>query len=485
MMRQLRQLPHLPILALGLALGALAPPAGSADLNVVFMMADDLGWNDVGYHGSDIRTPNIDSIAERGVRLERYYATPLCSPTRAAFLTGRLPLRYGVDRPIEGVGSLSMEERLLPEILRAAGYQTAMAGKWHLGLSHVSHHPHNRGFDSAYGHLGPAVDYWTHIWEGGLDWHRNGEPISEEGYSTALIGEEAERVIRDRDTGRPLFLYVAFNAPHAPLQAPPATVARYESLTNPNRRTYAAMVEELDTAVGGIVDALKESEMLEDTLVVWCSDNGGAVRIGADNSPLRDGKGGVFEGGIRVPAVVWKPGDAEGGRTVDQMVTAVDWLPTILDAAGVEPADQRPLDGVNAWPAIARGERVDRPAPYIVGVFRNVAVIDGPWKYVEALPRGGSQLGEHLYRLDIDPGESQNLAEEHPEKLSELRKVMREFPRADTVSPNILEPGARRRRAAGGAPGKTPRRGPGRGAGPPEGWKEITREPWAKSARRD
>ena len=144
-------------------------------------------------------------------------------------LTGRIPLRYGVDRPIETVGGLPETERLLTDVLKAAGYETAVVGKWHLGLAHVKHHPYNRGFDTAYGHLGPAVDYWTHIWDGGLDWHRNGSVLNEEGYTTELIGKEAERVISERDKTKPLFLYVAFNAPHGPLQAPAESESAYDS----------------------------------------------------------------------------------------------------------------------------------------------------------------------------------------------------------------------------------------------------------------
>ena len=463
----------------GVAATLLSCAAALAGPNVVFMMADDLGWNDVGFHGSEIRTPHIDSIAKRGVRLERYYATPLCSPTRAALLTGRLPLRYGVDRPIEQTGSLPADERLLSEMFRDAGYHTVLSGKWHLGLEHVNHHPHNRGFDDAYGHLGPAVDYWTHIWEGGLDWHRNGEPLAEEGYATALIGAEAERVIREHDPSRPLFLYVAFNAPHFPLQAPPAAEANHQALAVPMRRTYAAMVEELDTAIGGILQALESAGMLANTLVVWCSDNGGALPAGGDNSPLRGGKGGVFEGGIRVPAVVWKPGEAEGGRIVDQMITAVDWLPTLLAATGIETDPPKALDGINAWPAITSGQPVTRAAPFVVGVFTNAAVIDGPWKYINAVPRGGDRHEELLFRIDRDP--------EHPKKLSAMRAILEQFPRAPTVAPDVTNPAERRRRArpAAGAPDKVPRGRPRRRAGPPDGWTEITRAPWAETALRD
>ena len=474
---------------LWIALAICFATPGLNATNVVFMLADDLGWNDVGYHGSEIRTPHIDSIAERGMRLDRYYASPLCSPTRAAFLTGRMPLRYGVDRPVETRGGLPVDERLLSEMLRNAGHQTVIAGKWHLGLEHVNYHPYNRGFGSSYGHLGPAVDYWTHIWDGGLDWHRDEESIEEDGYTTALIGAEAERVVRERDRSKPLFLYVAFNAPHGPLQVPDEALAAYEAIPNSNRRTYAAMVSEMDRAVGGILAALASEGLTNDTLIVWCSDNGGAVRLGADNSPLRGGKGGAFEGGIRVPAAIWKPGSVEGGQTFTQMMTATDWLPTIAAAVEVEPGSESKLDGLDMWPALTQGEIAERSEPYVVGVFRNVAVIDGNWKYVEAIPRGSAEVAKQLFRIDQDPGETKDLAAANPDTFAALAAHLREFPRAPTVAPDVREPGQGRGRPGPGAPGKAagPRPGgpPGRGGGGVAGWKEITKAPWVEAAQRD
>lgn len=478
-------LPYPFKIAIGLMVLAMPIPSAT---NVVFMMADDLGWNDVGYHGSEIRTPHIDSIAQRGIRLNRYYATPLCSPTRAAFLTGRIPLRYGVDRPIETVGGLPETERLLTDVLKAAGYKTAVVGKWHLGLAHVKHHPYNRGFDTAYGHLGPAVDYWTHIWDGGLDWHRNGSVLNEEGYTTELIGNEAERVISERDKTKPLFLYVAFNAPHGPLQAPAESESAYDSIQNPRRRTYAAMVSEMDRAVGGILKTLEREGLAEDTLVVWCSDNGGAVRLGADNSPLRGGKGGAFEGGIRVPAAVWMPGSIEGGRTFSQMMTVADWFPTIATASGIDLEADSPLDGLDMWPAFTSGDVIDRTEPYVVGVFDSVALIDGMWKYVEPLPRGGSGVA-HLFRLDRDPHESEDLAAAEPERFEAMRQRLQSFPRPPTIAPDVTPPPGPRRGRPGGRPpanagGEGARRPPGRGGGAVDGWKEITKPPWVKAASR-
>ena len=216
-----------------------------------------MGWNDVGYHGSEIRTPNVDRLVAEGVELDRYYAFPVCSPTRAALMTGRSPIRLGVDRPIEKLNGTPLDEHFMSQSFQAAGYQTILSGKWHLGLSHVDYFPDARGFDNWYGHLGPMVDYNTHIWEGGLDWNRDGKVLEEPGYTTTLIGDEAASYLRERDKGKPTFLYVAFNAPHFPLQAPAAAVDEYRLVDDRNRKVYAAMVTLMDTAVGKILSTLR------------------------------------------------------------------------------------------------------------------------------------------------------------------------------------------------------------------------------------
>ena len=312
--------------------------------------------------------------------------------------------------------------------------------------------------------------------------------LNEEGYTTELIGKEAERVISERDKTKPLFLYVAFNAPHGPLQAPAESESAYDSIQNPRRRTYAAMVSEMDRAVGGILAALEREGLTDDTLIVWCSDNGGAVRLGADNSPLRGGKGGAFEGGIRVPAVVWKPGSIEGGRTFTEMMTVADWFPTIATASGVDLEADIPLDGLDMWPALAKGDLVDRTEPYVVGVFDSVALIDGIWKYVEPLPRAGRGVA-HLFRLDQDPNEREDLAEVEPERFEAMREQLHGFPRIPTIAPDVTPPPGPRAGRPGGRPppnagGAGARRPPGRGGGAVDGWKEITKPPWAEAADR-
>lgn len=436
---------------LWLALLLIAPLLASGQPHIVFVLADDLGWNDVGYHGSDIRTPHIDSLVEQGLELHRYYAFPLCSPTRAALLTGRSPLRMGVDTPIGPRGALPLDEHLLPESLRAAGYQTFLTGKWHLGIDRVSAHPYRRGFDSSYGHLGASVDYFTHVWIGGLDWHRDGTVLREEGYSTDLIADEAVRLIAERDKTRPMFLYVAFNAPHAPLQATEEYLSRNVHIEESDRRTYAAMVTALDDGVGRIVAALDAEGIGSETILIWASDNGGGRGTGASNLPFRGAKGSALEGGIRVPAVMRWPGVLPEGERFDQMITVQDWFPTLASAAGFETENERPFDGLDMWEALRRGERVDRGTA-VVGVSGNLAVFRDGWKFVQLTQRGTGQTETFLFRIEDDPREERDLSDAEPERARELMAWLEEFPRAPSVSgfrPQGAGGGGNRRRGRG------------------------------------
>lgn len=457
---------------LWLALPLVASQLASGRPNIVVILADDLGWNDVGYHGSDIRTPHIDSLVAQGLELDRYYAFPLCSPIRAALLTGRSPLRLGVDTPIGPRGALPLDEHLLPETLRAAGYQTFLTGKWHLGIDRIPAHPYRRGFDSSYGHLGASVDYFTHVWIGGLDWHRDGTVLREEGYSTDLIADEAVRLIKDRDKSRPMFLYVAFNAPHTPLQATEAYLNRNVHIADPDRRTYAAMVTALDDGVGRIVAQLDAEGIARDTILIWASDNGGGRNLGASNVPLRGSKGSAFEGGIRVPALIRWPGELPAGERFDQMVTAQDWFPTLATAAGLETANERPFDGLDMWRALRHGEQADR-GTVLIGVSGNLAVFRDGWKFVRFRQRGTGETGEYLFRIEDDPQEVRNLLDAEPELARELMAWLDDFPRGPSVS------GFRPQRAGGG------NRPPGRGPRVSREQSTPTGPPWIERAAKD
>src|SRR5262245_21349742 len=260
-------------------LGLLAGPAAAADRpNVVVILADDLGRHDCGFMGgTQIKTPHLDRLAAAGARLDAFYVQPLSSPTRAALLTGRYPMRHGLQvgvvRPWAQHG-LPLDERTLPQALKDAGYATAIVGKWHLGHFAPEYLPTRRGFDHQYGHYNGALDYFTHIRDGGFDWHRDDKVSRDEGYSTHLLGKEAARLVREHGGKQPLFLYVAFNAVHAPHQVPEEYTKPYAALKGV-RQTYAGMLAALDEAVGQIVAAVDEQGLRDNTLFVFSSDNGG------------------------------------------------------------------------------------------------------------------------------------------------------------------------------------------------------------------
>ena len=428
--------------------------------NVVYLMADDLGWADVGFHGGDIQTPHLDALATSGTRLEQFYVQSVCSPTRAAFMTGRYPFRLGLQvgvvRPWAQYG-LPLEERTLPQALCEAGYETAIVGKWHLGHCAPEYLPTRRGFVHQYGHYNGAIDYYTHLRDGGFDWHRDDRVLREEGYSTELIAREAVRILSERDASKPLFLYVPFNAVHAPHQVPDKYRQPYTHMTEP-RQTYAGMVAAMDAAIGEILGELDRQDLRKSTLIVFHSDNGGPnPGVVTDNGPLRAGKGTLYEGGIRVPALVSWPGQVATGAVVNQPVHVVDWYPTLLTLAGASTQQPAPLDGVDIWPTITSGQ----PSPHteiVLNATPNAGAIRVEnWKLLlnatrehndggdstaqkKAARRRGAQstLGEELELFDLsaDPGETQNLAAQHPGKVQELRARYEEFAR-QAVPPQV------------------------------------------------
>lgn len=405
------------------------PRVSAADSpHVVFFLADDLGWRDVGFHGSEIETPHIDRLAKDGVRLKRFYVLPYCSPTRAALLTGRYPIRYGLQaqvvRPWAEHG-LPTSERTLAEALKGTGYSTAICGKWHLGLARREFLPRQRGFDHQYGHYTGALDYFTHERMGLLDWHRGEKPLREEGYTTTLIGREAARLVEEHDPGKPLFLYVPFNSPHAPLQAPQNYINRYKHIKDKKRRIYAAMVTAMDEAIGRVVEALQKRGMREKTLILFSSDNGG-MRV-SDNRPLRGGKGKLYEGGVRVPAFANWPGVLKSGRVVEEPLHIVDWYPTLIKLAGGSLDQPLPIDGKDIWPVLTAGKpspheeillNVNRVPPERPAAARWSGLIRGDWKVL--IDRNEGRPKHELYNLADDPREQTNLAGQHPEKLKEM-----------------------------------------------------------------
>lgn len=403
--------------------------------HILHIVADDLGWKDVGFNGCrDIQTPNLDQLAAGGAKFTQFYVQSMCTQTRAALMTGRYPFRYGLQTeviPSVSAYGLDTEEKLMPEVLKAAGYKTALIGKWHLGHADKKWWPRQRGFDYHYGAMIGELDYFTHEEHGVLDWYRENGPVKEKGYTTQLLGNDAVKMIESHDTTTPLYLYLAFNAPHTPYQAPQEYLDRYTSIAEPTRRTYAAMVSCLDDEIGRVVAALEKNGMRENTLIVFHSDNGGTknamfagvmadvskIKIPCDNGPYRDGKASLFEGGTRVCAFANWPGKIQAGE-VNGLIHGVDLFTTFAGLAGASTEGCKPLDGVDVWSTVATG--ADSPRKeivYNIEPFRG-AVRQGDWKLIwrTMLPSSVD-----LYHLAEDPSEEKNLAAEHPEKVVEMQ----------------------------------------------------------------
>ena len=387
--------------------------------NFVVFLSDDMGWEQVGFNGGkEVLTPNIDRIAEEGVKLTQFYVQPVCSPTRACLLTGRYAWKNGMEvRPTaESRHGMLLDERTVAEALREVGYHTWMVGKWHLGEWQRPHLPLQRGFDHHYGHYSALIDSFTHMRGPVLDWHRNGRPVVERGYSTFLLADEAERLIERHDGRDPFFLYLPFNAVHGPHQAPEDYLAKYSHLgrAGPQR----AQLECMDIAVGRVIDALERTGMLNSTLVMFTNDNGG-TRI-TSNGPYRGFKSHYHEGGVRVPAVMRWPEQIPAGSASNELLHVVDLFPTFARLAGARTDSGLPLDGRDAWDAIAKGG----PGPRDEVVHSLEVVRVGDWKLIE---EGASYYGWRnqplqLFNIRQDPYEETNLADSHQDKVAELRE---------------------------------------------------------------
>jgi arylsulfatase A-like enzyme len=374
--------------------------------NIVVLMADDLGWNDVGTRNAKMVTPNLVKLAKDGVELQRFYGYPVCSPARAGLLTGVLPRRLGIVNIImPGQAGITKATPTLPAKLKSAGYATSLIGKWHLGSQNPAAAV---GFDHFYGFMGAEVDYLKHTDKRGKpDWQRDGKPIEESGYTTYLFADEASKQIRNRDKSRPFYLQVAFNAPHIDLAAPEDLVAKHKS-----DGLYGAVVEGLDIGIGRILATLEEQGLRDNTLVVFLSDNG-APRPTGSNAPLRGYKASVDEGGIRTPAIVRWPKRVPAGVKLDQPIAIIDLFPTIVAAANLPSTAELRLDGINQWPAIAGGKTLPRP-PFLVA-SADIALFDGDWKLVE------NNAGQRaLYNLRADVSETKDLLAGQPELAAKL-----------------------------------------------------------------
>ena len=407
---------------------AISAVAAEGPPNIVVILADDLGWADLGHDGSKIDTPHLDRLAKQGVKLTRFYSSaPMCSPTRAALLTGRYPHSVGVPelaspeaRGNVPVLALDHQAVTIPEALKPAGYRSALIGKWHLGFA-PKNHPRTHGFDEFWGSLIGTPTFWQP-----KETYHNETPIKVSGgYYTDLLTDKAVEYLRAGATaGRPTFLYLAYNAPHYPLEAPSDLVGKYRRRF-PDRglfALFAAMVERLDTGIGRVLATLDELKLADNTLVIFTSDNGPSAEIthygpeGADfsNGPLRGFKFATHEGGIRVPFLARWPGKLPAGAVRDTPAITMDLLPTVLEAARVTPAAGHEIHGTSILPLL-RGEAFARQGALHWENQQNLGVLAGEWKLVQQFWRQPM-----LFRPAEDISEERDLAAQHPGKVAEL-----------------------------------------------------------------
>lgn len=418
--------------------------------NVLLLVADDLGWNDVGYHGSRCQTPHLDRLARTGVELDQHYVQPVCSPTRTALLSGRYPSRFGphatnpTNRRVFPLGTVT-----LASVLKDAGYSTHIVGKWHLG-SRPEWGPNHYGFDESYGSLAGAADPWTHGYREGpyaYTWHRNHKFLKEQGNVTELHADQAVEWIRAKR--EPWFVFVAFTAVHIPIDTPPEYKQQWADKSwydDPQKddsfRRFASFVSQLDAKVGELVATLEETGQRDNTLIIFTSDNGGLFRGGnpyisevpptpvlSDNTPLRGEKGQLYEGGIRVPAFVNWPGTLEPRKLTTPM-HVVDWMPTLAQLVGWEAKEDLQWDGQNVWPLLT-GEETSPPERtfyWAHGNRRNgdFAVRQGDWKLI-LRPNGKTEL----FNIGNDPSEKNDLASAEPQRVEELKQVIQKFQQDD------------------------------------------------------
>ena len=419
--------------------------------NILLIVADDLGWSDVGWHGGFAKTPHMDRLVREGVELDRHYVQPVCTPTRAALLTGRYPGRFGPHAiSPSNRRALPPGTATLASMLRSAGYATFQVGKWHLG-SRPEWGPNHFGFDHSYGTLTGAADPWSHKYRRGPyedTWHRDGVRLDEPGNATELVAAEAVRRIRagadvrDAKGGRrPWFGYVAFHAVHTPVDAPEEFKQRYEgvrfdpdSAKHDSRLRLAAMISQLDAKIGEFVAALDETGQRNDTLVVFTSDNGGIESLknayvgdvpdsplNSENAPLRGQKNTLWEGGVRVCAFATWPGML-APRKCAAVIHAADWFPSLAALLELQEGQSLGWDGIDRWAAIAGSGDVARPKPLCIVHPSGRAVYqsdrDGDWKLI-VHKKGPAEL----YDLTADPFEKHDRAADQPAVVERLSAI--------------------------------------------------------------
>ncbi|MGZ0654378.1 arylsulfatase B [Coraliomargarita sp. W4R72] len=393
--------------------------ASSTRPNIILVMADDLGWGDLGYHGGEAPTPNLDRVSAAGLRFNRFYAQPICTPTRTALMTGRYPWRSGMASGVvlnHLEYGLPLDELTLADVLKTAGYQNYIVGKWHLGHKEAAYLPTERGFDYHYG-LYTAIDHFTHSWQGGLDWHRNRKAVYEEGYATDLLGDDAVRIIHEHDyDAAPMFLYHAMFAVHPWMQSTEEYMAAFADEPNEERRGLLGLITAMDQQFGRMIDALEAEGQLENSIVFFLSDNGGPTNHQASNGKLRGTKGTYYEGGVRVPAFAYWPGQIAPGETTEAFAYVSDLFTTSASLAGAVLPTDRVFDGFDLSPILfGQADKTCRSEiAFILEDSERLhrgAIINWPWKLRRTALNGGHWVNE-LFNLESDPYEQANAHEQ-------------------------------------------------------------------------
>ncbi|XP_067057176.1 arylsulfatase B-like [Acropora muricata] len=461
--------------------------------HILFMLADDLGWIDVGFHGSKIHTPNIDSLAKDGVILDNFYAQPVCTPARGALMTGRYPIHTGLQHtvihPVDPFG-LPLDFQTLPGQLREVGYATHLVGKWHLGFYKWPYVPTNRGFDTAYGFWDGSEDHFNHKRDGVVDFRNGTKPVTnlDGKYATNEYVKRVQEIVEYHDPEKPLFLYMAFQNVHAPIEAPEEYVKKYDFIDQRMRRVHAGMVDILDEAVGNITKMFKEKGLWDNTLTVFCSDNGGKPVYGGYNWPLRGTKQTLWEGGVRSTGFVHGKILERKGAKCDGLLHISDFFPTLINLAGgtFDPQNPIPVDGFDAWNTISRGDPSPRteillnidPDSSLPGNFQGKALRMGSMKLLMNVPNttwfkppelggvfpekilsngsiaeekdeqvleslwenylaNGERLEVALFNITADPNERHDLSQELPDVVKKMIERMKYY--EDSTVPPLFK----------------------------------------------